>query len=343
VQYSYYFIDKYGSISRESESLEGERLMKKRLSLLLFVLVIGAMLIFTGCGKKEAAPQAAAPAVAAPAPAPAPAAPAVDKDAVLLEAGQNYFAQLATSNNMIGAADVRAMLDDNPDAVVLVDIRSAADFEEGHIEGAYHSAWADLGDVMEKIPTNRQVVVVCYSGQTAGQALAALRMAGFTNAKSLTGGMNGWRAAGLEASETGARPLSGRNNVTSPKGAEQEVLWAAAKANFVSVGKDGNKIIQGQQLLDAIETNPKAFNIIDIRSKDDFDAGHVQGSSQIAWAQFGTLLPTLAKNGKHVIVCYSGQTAGQTVGVLRVMGFDAYSLAGGINNGWKPAGLPLVQ
>ncbi|NLL25511.1 MAG: rhodanese-like domain-containing protein, partial [Spirochaetales bacterium] len=65
--------------------------------------------------------------------------------------------------------------------------------------------------------------------------------------------------------------------------------------------------------------------------------------SHTAWAQFGSILPELNKKDRIVIVCFSGQTAGQTVGVLRTMGFDAYSLLGGINNGWKPAGLPLEK
>ena len=137
--------------------------MKKRLSIVLVVLLLAMTLVFTGCGKKQATPAAVAPA-ATVAPAPAPAAPAkvaLDADAVLLAAAQEYFSALSTSNNMIAAKDLKALLEDNPDALVLVDIRSAADFEAGHIDGAYHSAWADLGAVMEKIPTNRQVVIVC--------------------------------------------------------------------------------------------------------------------------------------------------------------------------------------
>ena len=267
----------------------------------------------------------------------------IDADAVLNAAAQEYFAALSASNNMIASADLKAMLDDNPDAVVLVDIRSAADFEAGHIDGAYHSAWADLGAVMEKIPTNRQVVVACYSGQTASQALGALRLAGFTNAKVLTGGMNGWKGAGFEGTETGMRALSSRSNVSSPKNDEQKVLWDGAKAYYKSVGTDGNKIIAPQALHDALDTNPKAFKVIDIRGKSDWDDGHIVGSSHIAWAQFGSILPSLSKSEKIVIVCFSGQTAGQTVGVLRAIGYDAYALQGGMNNGWKPANLPVVK
>lgn len=322
--------------------------MKKITLLLLFVL-LSATLVLTGCGKKEAAAPAApaaqaAPAQPAPAPQPvAPASPAIDKDAVLLAQAKTYFAQVASNNNLISAKDLSMMLEDNPGATMVIDIRSAADFEAGHIAGAYHSAWAALGDVMGKIPQNRQVVVTCYSGQTAGQAIAALRMAGFNNVKSLTSGMGGWKAAELTADETGMRALADRSDATSPKTDEEKVLWEAAKANFLSVKNDGNKLIKPQDLYDVLQTNPKAFNVIDIRGKDDFAAGHIEFSSNTAWAQMGDALDSLSKNDKIAVVCFSGQTAGQTVGVLRTLGYDAYSLQGGMNNGWKPAGLPLVQ
>jgi rhodanese-related sulfurtransferase/predicted small lipoprotein YifL len=322
--------------------------MKKRIILMMLLVLLTMTLVFTGCGKKAEEPAApaaqAAPAQPAAAPQPAePAKPAIDEEAVLLAAAKDYFAQVATSNNLISAKDLSMMLEDNPGATMVVDIRSAEDFAAGHIEGAYHSAMAALGDVMEKIPTNRQVVVTCYSGQTAGQAIAALRLAGFSNVKSLTSGMNGWKAAELTADETGDRPLADRSNASSPKTDEDKVRWEAAKAYFKSVAADGTKLIAPQDLYDALQTNPKAFIVVDIRSKDDFDAGHIEFSTHSAWAQFGDMIESLPENGRIVIACYSGQTAGQTVGVLRTLGFDAYSLRGGMNNGWKPAELPLVQ
>ncbi len=263
---------------------------------------------------------------------------------MLLEKAKEYFVATATNNNLIKPADVNSMLQDNPDAQIIIDIRSATDFEAGHIVGSYHSDWAKLGEVMEHIPTNRQVVVTCYSGQTAGQAVGALRLAGFNNVKSLQSGMtNGWLAADLPAEETGMRELSSRPKSTSPKTEEDKILWDAAKANFASVAKDGNKLIDSQTLYDALQTNPKAFTVIDIRSADDFAKGHIEFSTHSAWADLGNVIPTLSKNGKIVVTCYSGQTAGQSVGVLRSLGYDAYSLKGGMNNGWAKTDLPTVQ
>jgi hypothetical protein len=113
--YSYSFTHKYDTIFLHYSRITRRYLMKKRLSIVLLIL-LSITLVFTSCGKKAAAPAAVAPA-ATVAPAPAPAAPAkvaVDADAVLLAAAKEYFPALATSNNMISAKDLKALLDDNP-------------------------------------------------------------------------------------------------------------------------------------------------------------------------------------------------------------------------------------
>lgn len=314
--------------------------MKKKITILMIALLLITLFVTVGCKKEEAAAPAAPVAAVAEKKVEA-AKPALDKEALLLAKAKEYFVATATNNNLIKPADVNSMLTDNPDAQIIIDIRSAADFEKGHIAGAYHSEWAALKDVMEHIPTNRQVVVTCYSGQTAGQAVGALRLAGFNNVKSLQGGMNnGWVKAGLPADETGMRELSSRPKSTSPKTDEDKALWEAAGTAFASVAKDGSKLIDGQALYDALQTNPKAFTVVDIRSAEDYQKGHIEFSKHSAWAEFGNMIPSLPKNGKIVITCYSGQTAGQTVGVLRALGYDAYSLKGGMG-GW--ANLPTVQ
>ena len=59
---------------------------------------------------------------------------------------------------------------------------------------------------------------------------------------------------------------------------------------------------------------------------------------------------TLAHDDKTIVVyCYTGQTAGQAVAGLRLMGFDAVSLNAGMGTtanapaGWANKGFPVVQ
>ena len=57
---------------------------------------------------------------------------------------------------------------------------------------------------------------------------------------------------------------------------------------------------------------------------------------------------TLPKGEKVYVYCYSGQTAGQTVGILRLLGYDAVSIKSGMgttgtgSTGWANEGLPTI-
>ena len=50
-----------------------------------------------------------------------------------------------------------------------------------------------------------------------------------------------------------------------------------------------------------------------------------------------------------IVYCYTGQTAGQAVAALRMLGYDAISLRGGMGNasnapqGWSNQGYPVVK
>ena len=78
----------------------------------------------------------------------------------------------------------------------IFDLRSASDFAAGHIKDATNVV---LKDIITKVTTtavakDAKILVVCYTGQTAGQAVMALRLLGWKNAVVLKWGMAGWNA-----------------------------------------------------------------------------------------------------------------------------------------------------
>ncbi len=83
----------------------------------------------------------------------------------------------------------------------MVDLRSAEDYAKGHIEGAVNLPYGKgMQKEFDKLPTDKTLVLQCYSGQTASQTMAALRIKGY-NAYNLSGGMgaeggSGWLGAG---------------------------------------------------------------------------------------------------------------------------------------------------
>lgn len=126
---------------------------------------------------------------------PQASAPDLDeREQIIWDAAVAYFPP--ATNNIISPEDLLALVEENPDAITVVDIRSADDYAAGHIEGAIHIPFKEVGANIDQIPMNRPAYVTCYTGQTAGITIAPMRMMGY-NAISLSRGMTGWDGAEL--------------------------------------------------------------------------------------------------------------------------------------------------
>ncbi len=86
---------------------------------------------------------------------------------------------------------------DAGDAPVILDVRTAAEYAEGHVPGAINISHDELAERLAEIESARDVelVVYCRSGRRAGIAEALLTEQGFTNLEHLEGDMLGWAAA----------------------------------------------------------------------------------------------------------------------------------------------------
>jgi len=73
--------------------------------------------------------------------------------------------------------------------VLLVDVRSDEEFNEGHLDGALHIEWDKTDELAAAIGSDkqRQVVFYCRSGNRAGKAIKALEALGYTNIYNATG------------------------------------------------------------------------------------------------------------------------------------------------------------
>ncbi|HEV7212643.1 MAG TPA: rhodanese-like domain-containing protein, partial [Blastococcus sp.] len=102
---------------------------------------------------------------------------------------------------VVDAATLRRRLQEAA-APRLLDVRTPAEFETAHIAGAYNVPLDTLKEHREEIATHldEDVVLVCRSGQRAGQAEQALAAAGLPNVRILDGGMQAWERAGGEVS-----------------------------------------------------------------------------------------------------------------------------------------------
>ncbi|MCX2951475.1 rhodanese-like domain-containing protein [Lentzea sp. NEAU-D7] len=80
----------------------------------------------------------------------------------------------------------------------LIDVRTPGEFEGAHIPGSYNVPLDLLREHRDELRhhLDEQVVLICRSGQRAGQAEQALASAGLPHLRLLAGGMTAWQAAG---------------------------------------------------------------------------------------------------------------------------------------------------
>ena len=80
-------------------------------------------------------------------------------------------------------------------APVVVDVRSAAEYRSGHVPGAIHLPFWQVGRRWQQLTSMRAlpVVVYCGHGPRAYIAGAALKRRGFSNIMYLAGHMKKWR------------------------------------------------------------------------------------------------------------------------------------------------------
>lgn len=246
----------------------------------------------------------------------------------------------AQTDNYISAKTLK----DNADNYVILDARKAADFAEGHIDGAVSAdmdgfvnksiteaqSKANVKAVVDKYGKNKKYAVICYSGNRYAQAASAeLRSLGVSNdniftlggdkaRKSDNGGMKAWKAAGYEV---------------------------VVAYNYTDVA--GVKAAQSDTV------------ILDARKADDYKDAHIEGavsadvgyyidnkysSKDEADANVKTVVDKYGKDKKYIVICYSGNRYAKAATEVLVKNgvkvSDIAILTGGMG-AWRSAGEAL--
>lgn len=97
----------------------------------------------------------------------------------------------------VSADDLLASIDSGH-APTVIDVRSDAEYEAGHLPGAVHVPFYAIWSRDSELPASRSepVVVYCERGPRAAIARFGLQSLGFERVKDLDGHMAAWRAAG---------------------------------------------------------------------------------------------------------------------------------------------------
>ena len=317
--------------------------LKKTVSILMLLTI--AAFAFVGCDGKEPEAVEAPPAEAAP-------VETASVETVSLEdAVDAYFANMPDHIYKIGQADFVELVKAGEEMTIL-DIRRVDDYAAGHITGAVNLAWGTtaLSDQVANIPQDGSVFIYCYSGQTAGQAVALMNLVGIP-ARSVNLGFS----YGISKVE-GYEEIVDTTVNTLPAVANDidATLLAAYTGYYEDMATAGgtnfaNNIVSeanAKAILDAADPD---VVFVSIRRAEHFAEAHIEGATNMPWgSSMHEMFASLPADKKIIIYCYSGQTAGQTVAMLRVLGYDAVSLKGGMGvgsnapMGWSNQGFPTV-
>ena len=83
--------------------------------------------------------------------------------------------------------------------VIILDVRTPQEYQEGHISNAINIPVQILGQQLDKLNKfkDKKILVYCRSGHRSAIASQILDRAGFKNVYNLKGGLFEWKASGL--------------------------------------------------------------------------------------------------------------------------------------------------
>ena len=319
--------------------------MKKFLAIFLAaVMALGLV----ACGEPAPAPVESTPVESTPAEsAPAESVPVEEPaEDVVKAAAMNYFASFPDDKHLIKVDGLFEKMDAGED-MLIIDVRQPDAYAEGHLKGAVNVPYGPaVADALEMIPDDVPLFVNCYTGQTSSQVVALLNIAG-KFATNIQGGFNNGisKAEGFEAYiTTDAATLDPEGDYEVEDAIEDAI---ADYFEAATTGEIKSFNFKPDALKELVAAGDDTYTILSIRKAEDFAAGHIEGAMNIPFGKgMQERFAEIPTDKPVVVYCYSGQTSSQTVATLRMLGYEAYSLAGGMGkeggSGWLGAQGPVV-
>ncbi|MCK5787371.1 MAG: hypothetical protein KAH32_00025, partial [Chlamydiia bacterium] len=231
----------------------------------------------------------------------------------------------------IRAADLHgATAADDPDGII--------DYDNGHIPGAVSSSFGNI--VTDAANAGgKPIIVVCYTGQSAGHAVMALRLSGYTDARVMKWGMSGWHSD--------FDKWTGNCSIGEPIHAN----WVAAPGDITdpqmfdlpdweSDLEDGAEILAERvALITAAFNSVSSIDVLDTPA-DYFINNYWAANDVVTYGNIDTayrinplVLENLDPDPSTTVVtyCWTGHNSSMITAYLTLLGYNAKSLTFGVN------------
>ncbi|MDY0260342.1 rhodanese-like domain-containing protein [Desulfovibrio sp.] len=99
----------------------------------------------------------------------------------------------------ISVQDAAALLQNPPQGLVIVDVRTPAEFREGHLPGAVNMDYfgGPFETQIQSLPKTAPVLLYCRTGNRSGSAYDVMTKAGIGNILHMNEGITKWQQLGL--------------------------------------------------------------------------------------------------------------------------------------------------
>lgn len=226
---------------------------------------------------------------------------------------------------------------------LLVSLQSPEEYRLGHVPGSINLPidLADLPAVLEKLPRDKNIVLISNNGQEACKITVVLRQLGYQATFAMLG-LNAYNrlyagsgaylghADGPLSAEAAVFPEAKSSSAKTPEAkAGRDLVLAATKAYVDQRRPFDIGAYDLQSLEDPF--------IISMQLPEDYAKGHIPGAVNIPGPAFmagDERLLRLPKDRKIVVTCYIGHYSSMGAILLNQMGYEAYSLTWGIS-GWN--------
>jgi rhodanese-related sulfurtransferase len=285
---------------------------------ILFLSVLSMLIIVSSCKKDDPDP--------------------INEAQVLVDYVEANFSPTTIPAYITNSGLAEAILAGDP---YIIDIRSLEVYNAGHIEGAENVA--DSKTLLAhltgaSIAMDREIVIACYTGQTAAWGTALLRLSGYSNAKSLKFGMSSWNSAtNYMDNNVGDAYANFTETTSNPKG-------AAGELPVINTGlKTGSEILAARiaevfadgfgacaELNTVVVPGRADWYIMNYWSAAHYDTEHVEGAIMYdptatphTFTTAGDLLTVPSGAAEKVAVyCYTGQGSAFMAAYFHVLGYE---------------------
>ena len=109
------------------------------------------------------------------------------------------LAAVQVSAKDISVKDAATLLQNPAQGLTIVDVRTPAEFREGHLAGAVNMDFfgASFDSQILGLPKDKPVLLYCRTGNRSAGAYDAMEKEGITNILHMNEGITGWQKQGL--------------------------------------------------------------------------------------------------------------------------------------------------